>query len=165
MNMKHFIATTFFFASTLFAWGQTGTVHQYHDVALDKLLSKDKESSTNAITSTGYRIQVYSSNVAKKAKNSAFNIKNKLKNEFPEHRAYVEYQAPFWKVRYGDFTNYADAVICSNQLKEAFPKLAGEIIIVKEKKVKPIYFGDITETENINEEGFPQEEGIEEKSE
>lgn len=165
MNMKHFITTAICLFMVGFAWGQTGSVSLHHDTQLDKLLfqekGKDVQGNNNAIVSTGYRIQVYSSNAAKKAKENAFNLKKKLKQAFPEHHIYVEYQAPFWKVRLGDFTHYTDAVICSNQLKEAYPKLAGEIIIVKEKEVKPIYFEDYLENEtnpSFEEEFMSEEE-------
>lgn len=127
-------------------WAQTGAVNTHHEVALEKLLYKEKNTSAysdnDAIVAAGYRIQVFSSNAAKKAKENAFLLRKKLRNDYPEHHVYVEYQAPFWKVRLGDFTQYTDAVICSQQLKEAYPKQAGEVIIVKEKKIKPIYFGE-----------------------
>ena len=61
---------------------------------------------------------------------------------FPEVKSYVTYSAPFWKVRLGDFSNYAEAVIFSKKVKSALPKLANEIIVIKENSTKPLYLNE-----------------------
>ena len=145
MNMKTYIVTAICLLASVYAWGHSGVVTAHHDAALENLLYQEKNaeaapSSESCITATGYRIQFYSSNASRKAKEIAFEWKAKLEEAFPQHRVYVQYQAPFWKVRVGDFTHYAEAVLCCNALKQAYPSEAGEIIVIKEKAVKPIYF-------------------------
>ena len=106
-----------------------------------------------ALTANGYRVQLYSSNAARKAKETALEWKATFEKDFPQHHAYLQYQAPFWKLRVGDFTHYASAVLFSEQLKKAYPKEADEIIIIKEKQVKPLYFEAkelVAETDSLN---------------
>lgn len=123
---------------------ETGIVTIEQDEALNNLLYKNTQSATpsqeEALIATGYRVQIYSSNLTRQAKEKAQEWKNTIESTFVGTRAYVTYQAPFWKVRVGDFTHYAEAVLFSKELKRTFPKEAGEIIVVKEKQVKPIYF-------------------------
>lgn len=123
---------------------ETGIVTIEQDEALNNLLYKNAQSATpsqeEALIATGYRVQIYSSNLTRQAKEKAQEWKNTIESTFVGTRAYVTYQAPFWKVRVGDFTHYAEAVLFSKELKRTFPKEAGEIIVVKEKQVKPIYF-------------------------
>lgn len=145
MNMKVYIVTAICLLTSAYAWSQTGVVTAHHDAVLEGLLYQAKNTETipqteSSINATGYRIQFYSSNASRKAKEIAFGWKEKLEEAYPEYRVYVQYQAPFWKVRVGDFTHYAEAVICCNMLKQAYPSEAGEMIVVKEKSVKPIYF-------------------------
>ncbi len=58
---------------------------------------------------TGYRIQVFSSNNQKTAKTEAFRRETAVKQVMPELSSYVMYQAPFWRVRVGDYQTYEDA--------------------------------------------------------
>ena len=123
---------------------EVGTVTIEQDEVLNTLLYQNVPSTPalqeEALIATGYRVQIYSSNLTRQAKEKAQEWKNTIESTFVGTRAYVTYQAPFWKVRVGDFTHYAEAVLFSKELKRTFPNEAGEIIIVKEKQVKPIYF-------------------------
>jgi hypothetical protein len=148
MKMRHFLLTSMALLLTAFAWAQQGTVTIHQDPTLDKLLYQNKKAATTqteeALLATGYRVQIYSSNASRKAKETATQWKTDLETAFPNLKTYLVYQAPFWKVRVGDFTHYAEAVLFSKELTKAFPKQAGEIIVVKEKQVKPLYFKNET---------------------
>ena len=144
MNMKVYIVTAICLLTSAYAWSQTGVVTIHQNATLDSLLYQEKNKETitlaeKTISATGYRVQIYSSNASRKAKEQAFQWKTDLEEAYPEHHVYVQYQAPFWKVRIGDFTHYAEAVVWSNALKKAYPNEANEIMVVKEKQVKPIY--------------------------
>jgi hypothetical protein len=144
MKPSSFIATILFLFITIGLWAQ-GSVSTYHNERLNDLLFQEKSKNykldtEETISATGYRVQIYSSNASRQAKEIAFKWKENLEKKFPEYKVYVQYQAPFWKVRIGDFTHYGEATTCSHLLKQAYPKEANEIIIVKEKQVKPIYF-------------------------
>ncbi len=123
---------------------EVGTVAITQDATLETLLYQNKQQSASsqeeALTAAGYRVQIYSSNLSRQAKEMAQEWKKTIESTFVGKKAYITYQAPFWKVRVGDFTHYAEAVMFSKELKQTYPKEAGEIIVVKEKQVKPIYF-------------------------
>jgi len=107
-------------------------VHQ--DKRIEQLLANRKHSSSQELSLvSGYRVQVFSSNVQRTAKADAFRIEKQIKDELPDEAIYVNYQSPFWKVRVGDFRTQAEALKVKNQLKEAFPNLRSEIYIVREQ--------------------------------
>ena len=140
-----------------YSWAQQGVVTIHQDARLEALLQPQNEQTAGqtqeALTASGYRVQLYSSNAARKAKETALEWKATFEKDFPQHHAYLQYQAPFWKLRVGDFTHYASAVLFSEQLKKAYPKEADEIIIIKEKQVKPLYFEAkelVAETDSLN---------------
>lgn len=116
---------------------------------LDSLLYKNVEPSERinnpAVTTSGYRVQIYSSNRAQIAKQGAFELEKNIKEIYPDLHTYVTYNAPFWKVRLGDFSSYYEALNFSNALKDAFPERATEVFVVKEDIIKPIYFDNKTE--------------------
>lgn len=125
------------------AMAEEGVVILHQDSIMETLLVKKEVADKNvAITAVGYRVQVYSNNNARKAKSEAFDLEEKLLELFPEVKCYVTYSAPFWKVRLGDFSNYAEAVIFSKKVKPTLPKLANEIIVIKENNTKPLYLDD-----------------------
>lgn len=88
--------------------------------------------SSSTITGSGYRVQVFSSNMQRTAKAEAFKIEKKLKDEFPEIAVYVNYTSPFWKVRVGDFKTLQEAKDFRNELITAFPELKSETYTVKD---------------------------------
>lgn len=119
---------------------EEGVVILHQDSIMETLLvKKEVTEKNNAITAVGYRVQVYSNNNARKAKSEAFELETKLIEQFPDVKCYVSYSAPFWKVRLGDFSNYAEAVVFAQRVKNELPKLANEIIVIKENNIKPLY--------------------------
>ena len=131
---------------------EEGVVILHQDSIMESLLvKKESTEKNNAITAVGYRVQVYSNNNARKAKSEAFELEEKLKEIFPDVKCYVSYSAPFWKVRLGDFSNYAEAVVFSKKGKKELPKLTGEIIVTKENNTKPLYLDEKIETEPLQQ--------------
>lgn len=94
------------------------------DARLDVLTAKqilvNKRSSM--LTSTGqykgFRIQIISTNDREKA----FGIKADLLNRFPEEKAYVMFQSPYFKVRFGNFLKREDAEKMRKPLNKLFPQ-------------------------------------------
>lgn len=88
---------------------QTVVVHK--DDRIEQLLKKQGDINKLAIYKTsngqfkGYSIMVLSTN----KKDSAYQIKGQLLARFPEHRVYFWYQAPFYKIKIGDFIKAKDA--------------------------------------------------------
>ena len=69
------------------------------------VLNKMSQSQLSTGLYKGYRLQLLSSN----DRNQAFKLKYALMNTFPEHKAYVIYQAPYFKVRIGNFIKRDEA--------------------------------------------------------
>jgi Sporulation related domain. len=94
-------------------------------------------SETNGVAHyvqmSGWRIQVFSGNNQRVSKNEAFSKETNLKSSFPELSTYVKYNAPFWRLRVGDFQTYQDAHTMLLQLRRTFPAFGREMSIVKEK--------------------------------
>ena len=119
--------------------GQKGTVRTHQPAALNQLLAKSSSqapvNTDNTLVVSGFRVQLYSSNNAHKAKKDALNLERDLLTAYPEQQVYVSYIAPFWKVRIGDFSSYFEALAFSRKLKEQFPQYSDEIYIIKEDVV------------------------------
>lgn len=79
----------------------------------------------------GYRIQVFSSNNQKTAKAEAFRRETAIKQVVPDMTSYVKYQAPFWRVRVGDFQTYEDAYAKLVEFRKTFV-FGREMSIVRE---------------------------------
>ena len=113
----------------------SATVVIHQDKRIEQLLTNRKNSNNTQDLSTtnGYRVQVFSSNVQRVAKNDAFKIEKQIREIFPDQTVYVNYSSPFWKVRVGDFISRAQAQTFRSKLIEAFPTLKSEIYIVREQ--------------------------------
>ena len=101
-------------------------IHQ--DKRIESLLANKK-----SLTISGFRVQVFSSNIQRTAKNNAFAIEKQIQEVFPNQPVYVNYTSPFWKVRVGDFKTKTEAQTFRNQLIESVPGLKSEIYIVPEQ--------------------------------
>lgn len=156
--MKRTISIIFsVLAVTIWASAQTfGHIEINQPEALDSLVQKRtdiKESSNNqCVTSSGFRVQLYSSNRNQIAKKGAFKAEEEFTELFPDVKAYVTFSAPFWKVRIGDFSSYYEALLFSNKLKDAFPERATEIFVVKEDNIKPIYLNPQENSQNDSQD-------------
>ena len=102
------------------------TIHQ--DKRIEALLANKKSLTVN-----GFRVQVFSSNIQRTAKNNAFGIEKQIQEVFPNQSVYVNYTSPFWKVRVGDFKTKVEAQAFRNQLIESLPTLKSEIYVVPEQ--------------------------------
>jgi hypothetical protein len=94
------------------------------DPRMDMLSAKQVQANkrTSQMTSTGlykgFRIQVLSTN----NRNQAFDLKNTLSFSFPEHKTYVAYVSPNFKVRIGNFLKREDAENFRKQLLKTYPE-------------------------------------------
>lgn len=109
------------------------TVRIYQDKRIAKLVSNRHSNASKQLTSNGYRVQVFSSNVQRTAKNEAFRIEKQIQDEFPDQTVYVNYISPFWKVRVGDFKTQAPAQVFRSKIIEAFPQMRSEVYLVHEQ--------------------------------
>ena len=61
-----------------------------------------------------------------------------IKKLFPDVTTYVTYNAPFWRLRVGDFRSHEEAYHMQRLLMDAFPAYKKEMYIVKEEVKIPL---------------------------
>lgn len=116
----------------------TGNVNVYKDPRIDVLLKKQAEAndlstrnSAKRRTARGYRLLVVSSN----NRADAIAARTKILTNFPELKAYMWYQSPYYKVKAGNFTSRNDAQVYQKRMASMFP---GNIFIMNDVvEVKP----------------------------
>ena len=120
----------------------TITVHK--DARLDQLIKK--QSYVNDITSRegrrtdkGFRLMIVSTT----SRDEAMAAKTRVYTYFPELKAYLWYQSPYFRVKAGNFKDRKDAEEFQKRLNNYFPK--GVFIMKDIIEVKP---GKAGESEN-----------------
>jgi hypothetical protein len=68
----------------------------------------------------GYRIQIYSG-TGTNSKHEAQDVRSKFLNQFPNEKVFVEYSAPFMRVRVGSFRHMHEALPLLRKVKASFP--------------------------------------------
>jgi len=81
----------------------------------------------------GYRVQVFSDNNARTAKNEARKRGATVASRFPQYRTYRKYSAPYWRLRVGDFRTQSQAESAAAELRRAFPAFSKEIRVVRDR--------------------------------
>jgi hypothetical protein len=108
-----------FYAGTTFAQTDSGqSVVMVYDSRLDELTQKQYQinKSTNNLSALskyktsggkykGYRVMVLNTNDREKA----YQTRGQLATLFPQHSLYLGYQAPYYKLKMGDFLEKSDA--------------------------------------------------------
>lgn len=100
----------------------TSSVVVHKDPRIELLIKKQIEinefTTRNARRSApGFRIQVISTN----DRNKAFTAKSTVYQQFPELKAYMLYQSPFYKIKVGNFLKREEAEEYITALKQYFP--------------------------------------------
>lgn len=88
------------------------------------------DAPKNFIRAKGYRIQVYSGNDQKVAKNEANYRKGAIQSSFPNMEVNVSYNSPVWRVRAGNFKTQEQASQALSEMKAKFPGFGREMRIV-----------------------------------
>ncbi len=101
--------------------GGAGKVIIHQDPAIKQLVSGHISSNGESSVMEGFRIQLYSGS-SKKAKTDALAAKGKFLSIFPDIPVYLEYNAPFWRVRAGDFRSKNESMELYSKLKSFFPE-------------------------------------------
>jgi len=131
------LITGMFWASFLNA--QTNdTVNVFKDPRIDVLLKKQAEANdlstrntSRRRTAKGYRLLIVSTT----NRNEAMAARAKILTGFPDLKPYMWYQAPYYKVKVGNFISRSDAQAYQKRLSASFP---GNIFIMNDTiEVKP----------------------------
>lgn len=120
MRLSFLIITTLFI-STVF--GQDSIVVK-KDPRLDVLSAKQAQINkrTSLVTSSGmikgFRLQVVSTT----NRDVALRTKADLLSRYPEHKSYLLFQSPYFKVRFGNFLKREDAEKIRKVLNKQYPQ-------------------------------------------
>jgi hypothetical protein len=116
----------------------SNTVIIHKDSRLDSLIKK--QATINEVTSRdsrktdkGFRLMIISTN----NREEAMAAKAKIYTHFPELKAYLWYQSPYFRVKAGNFKEQKDAESYQRRLNNYFPKgvfIMKDIIEVKASK-------------------------------
>ena len=94
------------------------------DNRIDVLIRKQIYINTLATRNQpGFRVQIISTN----KRTEANDVKAKVMQLYPQYRTYLDYAAPYFKVRIGDFKSRDDASDLRDKLSSA---MAGSIFVV-----------------------------------
>ncbi len=117
-----------------------GVVVLTQDPRIKDLVMRKKAKDMKNIsflTTTGFRVQVFSSNEQRIARPKAYDIEKRIKQKMPELPVYVSYLSPFWKVRVGDCISMVEAQKLRDDLKRDLPEFQHETYIVKDQVLTP----------------------------
>lgn len=114
----------------------TSSVVVHKDPRLDLLLKKQGDinaaiKKANARTAKGYRLLVINTN----KRDDAIAAKTKVYSNFPELKAYLVYQSPYFRLKVGNFKTREEAQQYQKTLGYYFPK--GVFIIPDTIEVTP----------------------------
>jgi hypothetical protein len=132
-----YILIILFFSFSLPAFSQdSSSVIVHKDSRIDLLIKKqaqiNEESSRNTRRSgKGFRLMVVNTN----NRQEALNAKTRMYTVFPELKSYLYYQAPYYKLKAGNFKERKDAEDYQKKLKVYFPK--GVFVIPDTIELKP----------------------------
>ena len=115
----------------------SNSVVVHKDPRLDSLVKMqatiNEVSSRNRKTDKGFRLMIISTN----NREEALAAKTRVYTNFPELKAYLWYQSPYFRVKAGNFKDRKDAEAYQKKLNHYFPKgvfIMKDIIEVKASK-------------------------------
>jgi hypothetical protein len=104
-------------SSSKTGWGKV-TLNQ--EPRLEALVGKHISINQKAKGFPGFRVQVYFGS-GTDAKSMANKIRAELNNKFPDMSSYLIYEAPYFKVRIGDYRNRNEAYKAFKMVQENYP--------------------------------------------
>ena len=135
--MKLWILALFTFLSiSSFAQTDSSSIVVHKDPRIDMLIKKQIEinevtTRNSRRSAQGYRIQVISTNNRTKA----MEAKTRIYQHFPELKAYLMYQSPYFKLKVGNFIEREEAESYLQNILTLFP--TGVYVVRDIVEVKP----------------------------
>lgn len=102
-----------------------------YDLLVEKKAEINKKAADFKKGTKGFRIQVLNTT----DRTQALNAKSRLLSLYPEHKTYLMYQAPYFKLRIGNFEDRKPAEDLKKELNKLFP--TGVFVIPSEIEYKP----------------------------
>ena len=111
---------------------EDGKVDVHKDARIDKIAEfvRSGEESVDGVLIDGYRVLIYFDQDKAKSEQQ----KARFMQMFDDHKAYVDYLAPNYRVRVGNFRTKLEAEKMKQQILEIFPTA----IVVKDKIQLPV---------------------------
>ena len=108
----------------------------FKDPRLDLLINKQVELNKevykeNNRTGSGFRVLVVNTNDRARA----MEVKSKMMSEFPEHKTYLIYQSPYFKIQVGNFRDRKEAEALRKRILLLYA--AGVIVVPATVEFKP----------------------------
>jgi hypothetical protein len=134
-KIRHWFLLGFFLASGSILWGQEwpnrsvsmdsnqvgqGQLQISQDPRLENLLQRHITNNKKRDGMNGYRIQIFFGS-GRTARIDANETKAKFLSYFPDTKAHILYQSPFYKVRVGDFRTKNEALKFFRSVQHRFP--------------------------------------------
>ncbi|RUA23908.1 MAG: hypothetical protein DSY76_08740 [Bacteroidetes bacterium] len=114
------VISLFIFSQKINAQDTSSYVNIHQDPAIGSLLTKHIQINENYPWVDGYRVQLYSvSGANSRDKANRFKAEFLIKN--PQAVVYIVYQAPYYKVRVGDFRTKINALSYLQEIKKKYP--------------------------------------------
>jgi hypothetical protein len=134
--MNRLILIAILLAGTCEAIAQAPSVAVTKDPRIDLLVNKQIEineitTRNSRRTAAGFRILVISSN----DRNKVIEAKTRMYREFPELKAYMMYQSPFFRLKVGNFKERAEAEEYVSSIQRIYDK--GVYIVPDTIEVRP----------------------------
>ena len=126
------------FAQNVPADSSVGTVTIFKDPRIDILAKKEQDfSSTAARSAKGFRLLILKSN----DKDYSMKVRTLLLQNFPDQKVYMSFQAPFIKLKFGNFVEKADAekyrnLIMKGKIVTNNVYIVPEVVEIKPDKTK-----------------------------
>ncbi|OFX33085.1 MAG: hypothetical protein A2X08_11205 [Bacteroidetes bacterium GWA2_32_17] len=98
-----------------------GKITLNQEPRIEAIVAKHIEINQKAKGFPGYRVQVYFGS-GSDAKSLANKVRNNLNNEFPDYDSYLIYEAPYFKVRIGDFRNRNESYKAFKLIQSNYPQ-------------------------------------------
>lgn len=124
------LTSLYFFCHNVSAQEDSGSVAVYKDPRLPLLVKKqaqiNEETTRNSRrTMPGYRIQIVNTT----DRNGAINAKSKVYQLYPELKAYLIFQSPYYRIRVGNFKTQSEAQTYMRSLSDTFK---GSVFVVRD---------------------------------
>lgn len=139
--MKSLLFIFLIFSAVITSAQDTSSVVVHKDPRMDVLLKKQGDANAsvrkaNARTARGYRLLVINTN----KRDDAIAAKTRVYTNFPELKAYLVYQSPYFKLKVGNFKTREEAQQYQKSLGYHFPK--GVFIVNDTIEITPEKDGD-----------------------
>jgi hypothetical protein len=129
----------------------SGRVSIHQDARIEGLLQPAVNNAASAaatnsakgdkgerITTSGYRIRIFSGNNQTASKKRATDISYEIKRKFPDLDVYVYFKTPNWRLTAGNFRTSEEAYAMMAVLKKEFPSWGREMFIVRDEIELPM---------------------------